>query len=295
VTLVLEYVADAISLGILYALLALGVGLIFGIMGLVNFAHGAYITVAAYMLFAFIDLPWPATIALVLLSGMVLALMTERVAFRPLRGADGSTLMITSFTVSFLVQSLIIAFAGSGPKSVDIWPVTSESLSLGGVDFGALDLIMLGTGIVLLGGLWLFLTRTRSGLTMRAAAADFEMLRLLGGRADRVVSTAFVISGLLAAVAGILLVSKTATVSPVTGINPVLIGFVATVIGGLNSVFGAAVGGFLLGALTVVLQVVLPDSLVPYREAFLFAVVIALLIVQPQGLMGSRAAMERQV
>ena len=294
-SLVLEYAVDALSLGVLYAILALGIGLIFGIMGLVNFAYGAYITVAAYMLFAFIDLPWPVTIALVLASGIVLAVVTERVAFRPLREADGSTLMITSFVVAFLIQSLIVAFAGSGPKSVEIWEVTSKPLALGGIDFGVLDLINVGVGIALLGGLWLYLTRTRSGLTMRAAAADFEMLRLLGGRADRVVSTAFGISGLMAAVAGILLVSKTATVSPTVGINPVLIAFVATVIGGLGSVFGAAVGGFLLGTLTVLLQVALPDSLAAYREAFVFAVVIALLIMRPQGLMGQAAAAERQV
>lgn len=294
-TLFLEYAADAISLGILYAILALGVGLIFGIMGLVNFAHGAYITIGAYVLFASIEMAWPLTVAAVVLSGVVLAMLTERVAFRPLRGADGTTLMITSFTVAFLIQSLIVAFAGSGPKSVAIWPVMSEPLSLGGIDIGALDAIMVGVGAILMGGLWLFLGRTRSGLTMRAAATDFEMLRLLGGRADRVVTTAFAISGLLAAVAGILLVSKTATVSPTSGINPVLIGFVATVIGGLGSVSGAALGGFLLGSLTVLLQVALPDSLAAYRDAFVFGIVIALLLLRPQGLMGQRIALERQV
>lgn len=294
-TLFLEYAADAISLGILYAILALGVGLIFGIMGLVNFAHGAYITIGAYVLFASIEMAWPLTVAAVVLSGVVLAMLTERVAFRPLRGADGTTLMITSFTVAFLIQSLIVAFAGSGPKSVAIWPVMSDPLSLGGIDIGALDAIMVGVGAILMGGLWLFLGRTRSGLTMRAAATDFEMLRLLGGRADRVVTTAFAISGLLAAVAGILLVSKTATVSPTSGINPVLIGFVATVIGGLGSVSGAALGGFLLGSLTVLLQVALPDSLAAYRDAFVFGIVIALLLLRPQGLMGQRIALERQV
>jgi branched-chain amino acid transport system permease protein len=293
--LFIEYTINAASLGILYAILALGIGLIFGIMRLVNFAHGAFMMAAGYALFFFVDLAWPLALMLVTAITVVLAVLVERVAFRPLRGADGSTLLITSFTVAYLLQSLVISFEGSGSRAVPIWPWVSEFVSIGGIDVAKLDLLMLVTGLVLLLGLWLYLTRTRTGLAMRAAAEDFQMLRLLGGRADRVIAMAFAISGVLAAVAGVLLVSKTAIVDPFFGVNPVLIAFVATVVGGLGSLMGAVVGGLLIGVLTTVLQAGLPTGTAPYRDAFLFGSVIALLVLRPQGILGNRSALQREV
>jgi branched-chain amino acid transport system permease protein len=292
---VAQYVVNGLSLGALDALLALGVGLIFGVMRLVNFAQGAYIMFAGYILFFTISTTWVLVIPLTLAAGVALALVTERVAFRPLRGADGSTLMVASFSVAFLVQSVMIAVEGSGSKSIAIWPVMSDSLILFGVRVPVLDLISIATSACLLTGLWLFLTRTRTGLAMRAAAEDFEMLRLLGGRANRVIAVAFAISGMLAAIAGILLVSQTAVVGPDIGTNAVLIGFVATVIGGLGSVLGAALGGFSLGVLTTALQASLPAGLSSYRDAFVFGVVIALLVFRPQGMLGNRADAQRVV
>jgi len=290
-----QYVVNGLSLGALDALLALGVGLIFGVMRLVNFAQGAYIMLAGYVLFFTISAPWAVVIPLTLAAGVVLALVTERIAFRPLRGADGSTLMVASFAVAFLIQSLMVTIEGSGPKSIPIWPVMSDSVTLFGVRIAVLDLISIGTSACLLTGLWLFLTRTRTGLAMRAAAEDFEMLRFLGGRADRVIAVAFALSGLLAAIAGILLFSQTAVVEPGAGTNAVLIAFVATVIGGLGSVLGAALGGFSLGVLTTALQAALPPGLSVYRDAFVFGIVIALLVFRPQGLLGNRADAQRVV
>jgi branched-chain amino acid transport system permease protein len=295
VTEVAQYVVNGLSLGALDALLALGVGLIFGVMRLVNFAQGAYIMIAGYVLFLTIEAPWAVVIPLTLASGIALALVTERIAFRPLRGADGSTLMVASFAVAFLAQSVIVAVEGSGPKSIAIWSFLSESIVVLDVRIPVLDLITIGVGAGLLVGLWLFLTRTRTGLAMRAAAEDFEMLRLLGGRANRVIAVAFALSGLLAAIAGILLFSKTAVVDPTAGTNPVLIAFVATVIGGLGSILGAALGGFSLGVLTTALQATLPAGLSAYRDAFVFGIVIALLVFRPQGLLGNRADAQRVV
>ncbi|HEY1689105.1 MAG TPA: branched-chain amino acid ABC transporter permease [Solirubrobacteraceae bacterium] len=292
---VVQYVIDGISLGALDALLALGVGLIFGVMRLVNFAQGAYIMLAGYVLFFTISASWAVVIPLTLLAGIAIAIITERVAFRPLRGADGSTLMVASFSVAFLIQSIMITIEGSGPKSIPIWSFVSESIKVIGLQIPVLDLISIGVSACLIVGLWLFLTRTRTGLAMRAAAEDFQMLRLLGGRATRVIAVAFALSGLLAAIAGVLLFSQTAVVGPEVGTDAVLIGFVATVIGGLGSVQGAALGGFLLGALTTALQATLPNGLSAYRDAFVFGAVIALLVFRPQGLLGNRADAERVV
>jgi branched-chain amino acid transport system permease protein len=295
VTEIAQYAVNGLSLGALDALLALGVGLIFGVMRLVNFAQGAYIMLGGYVLFFTISASWAVVIPLTLAAGVAVALVTERIAFRPLRGADGSTLMIASFSVAFLIQSVMVAFEGSGSKAIAIWPLMSDSLDISGVRVPVLDLISIGVSACLLVGLWLFLTRTRTGLAMRAAAEDFEMLRLLGGRANRVIAVAFAISGALAAIAGILLFSKTAVVDPTAGTNPVLIGFVATVIGGLGSVLGAALGGFSLGVLTTALQASLPPGLSAYRDAFVFGIVIALLVFRPQGLLGNRADAQRVV
>lgn len=290
-----NYAIDAVSLGMLDAILALGIGLIFGIMKLVNFAHGSLLLASAYGLFFLISLPWPLAIFVVTAITVCLALTIERVAFRPLRGADGSTLLITSFTVAYLIQSLLISFEGSGSRAVPVWPWTSQFVSISGVDVPKLDFLMLGTGLLLLLGLWLFLKKTSTGLAMRAAAEDFQMLRLVGGKANRVVAAAFAISGLLAAVAGLLLLAKTAIVDPNFGVNPVLIGFVATVIGGLGSLTGALIGGFTIGVLATVLQATLPHGMSTYRDAFLFGIVIALLVFRPRGLLGTRAAFQREV
>jgi len=294
-TEVAQYVVNGISLGALYALLALGVGLIFGVMNLVNFAQGAYIMLAGYVLFFTIEAPWAVVIPLVVVAGVVIALVTERIAFRPLRGADGSTRMVASFALAFLAQSIVVAIEGSAPKAIPIWSLMSESIVVLDVRIPVLDLITIGASTCLLTGLWLFLTRTRTGLAMRAAAEDFEMLRLLGGRADRVIAVAFAISGVLAAIAAVLLFSKTAVVDPTAGTNPVLIAFVATVIGGLGSILGAALGGFSLGVLTTALQATLPAGLSSYRDAFVFGIVIALLVFRPQGLLGDRAEAQRAV
>ena len=290
---IIQTMVDALSVGGLYALTALGIGLIFSVMRLGNFAHSEFVTVAAYVLFALSGHALIMSIAGAVLVAMLLAVLTERIAFRPLRNADPATLLISSFTVSMFLQKLMIFLVGSRPKALDPLPLLNGSIHLGGAQISALKMVTIAVCAILLAGLTLFLTKTRFGLEMRAAAENFTMSRLLGVRANTVIATAFALSGILAATVALLFSAQTGFVHPRFGVQLVIIAFVATVIGGLGNLTGAAVGGFLVGVVSTLLQAFLPDELRPFREAFLFGAVILVLLFRPQGLLPARNLRER--
>jgi branched-chain amino acid transport system permease protein len=224
---------------------------------------------------------------------VITAVLMERVAFRPLRDADPTTLLISAFAVAYLLQSVAVFSFGARPKSVDVASFASGSIDFLGLHLGMLDLVNIAAAALLLGGLAAFLHWSPVGTQMRAAAENFRMARLLGVRANRVISIAFAISGLFAAVTVILLVAQSGTLTPSMGLAPVLVAFVATIIGGMGRLGGSAFGGFLLGIVTVLLQTYLPEGLAPFRDAFVFTAVIAVLLVRPQGLFGSKALVGR--
>jgi branched-subunit amino acid ABC-type transport system permease component len=292
--LVIQYVVDGISLGSLYALYALGVALIFGIMRLVNFAHGELVMAGAFAL-VLIPLPDLLLIPVTLLLVVALALAVERIAFRPVRGASPATMLITSFALSFLLQNLAALIWGSTPRSTGFAAGLGESFEVASISIQKLDVVIVAVTLALLAGVAVFLRRTTIGTQMRAAAEDFRTARVLGIRADRVISVAFALSGLLAGVAAILLTAQTGSVSPTIGVNVVLFAFIATVLGGMGSLPGAVVGGFSIGALTVALQATLPIELRPYRDAFVFAAVLGALVVRPQGLVPARVVAAREI
>jgi branched-chain amino acid transport system permease protein len=293
VAVFLQHVIDAITLGSQYALYALGIALIFGIMGLINFAHGELIMVGAYTIALISHPTWPVLIVTTIGIAIAFALAMERVAFRPLRGANPATLLIASFAVSYLLQNLAILIEGSAPKGTSPSQWLSESFTIGSVSIPKLDPVTVGVTLLLLVALGLFLARTRMGVQMRAAAEDFRMARILGVKANTVIATAFAISGLLAGVGAYLLVVQTGEVSPGMGSNPVLYAFVATVLGGMGSLRGAVLGGYVLGAIFEILQAKLPGSLASYRDAFAFAAVIVILLFRPQGLIVARSTVSR--
>ena len=288
-----QILVDAVSVGSLYALTALGIGLIFGVMRLINFAHGELITLAAYTLLALYGMPVPVMIFGAVAVAVLLALLTERAAFRPLRNTDPTTLLISSFAVSFFLQKLLILLVGSRLKGIDFLPALGRQTELFGIRLQLLQIVTILVGIVLLVALTWFLKATRLGLHMRAAAEDFRMARVLGVRANNVIAVAFALSGLLAAAVSCLIVVQTGVVQPRMGVQLVIIAFVGTVIGGLGSLPGAALGGFLVGAGSILLQALLPPDLRAFREAFVFAAVIAILLFRPQGLIPARGLRER--
>jgi branched-chain amino acid transport system permease protein len=178
-------------------------------------------------------------------------------------------------------------------QSVQTPAAISESISIGAISVPNLELVTLGLTVIVLSALGWLLYRTQMGLAMRAAAENFDMARLLGVRADRVIAIAFAISGALAAAVGVLIVLQTGQVSPTMGLTPVLIGFVAVVIGGFGSMFGAVLGGLLLGVLSSLLGVYLPEGLVPFRDAIVFTFPILILIFRPHGLLGGEIGKAR--
>ena len=291
--LFLQHVIDAITYGSQFALYALGIALIFGIMGLINFAHGELIMVGAYTLVLIGHLPWPVMVVATVAVAIVFALGMDRVAFRPLRGANPATLLIASFAVSYGLQNMAILIEGSAPKGTSVSTWLSESVEIGSLSIPKLDLVTVGVTLVLLIALGLFLQRTRMGVQMRAAAEDFRMARILGVNANVVIATAFGMSGLLAGIGAYLLVAQTGEVAPDIGSNPVLYAFVATVLGGMGSLRGAVLGGYVFGAIFVGLQAYLPLELRSYRDAFAFAAVIVMLLVRPQGLIVARSTVSR--
>lgn len=286
-------VVDAAALGSFYALFALGIALIFGIMRLVNFAQGELIMVGSYAVYLTQSLWWPLVVLAGVGSAVAMALITERVAFRPVRGASPATLLITSFAVSYLLQSGARLIFTSLPKSADINPLLRESFTVGGVFVSWLTVITIGVTAALLGGLALFLRRTSMGTQMRAAAEDFDAARLCAVDANRVVAVAFGLSGLLAGAAALLLVGQTGTIFPGMGLTPVLFGFTAAVIGGMGSLPGAVLGGYLLGAISTVLTITLPNSVAPFRDAVLFLIVMVVLTVRPDGIIRARGTVTR--
>lgn len=284
---------DALALGSLYALIALGVTLVYTVMGMMNFAHGEFIMLSAYALYVLAGLPFSVAVPVALVTGIAIAVVVERVAFRPVRSADLSAQLVTSLAVATILQNVVTAAVDARAQSVGTPAAISESTGIGSVSVPNLEFVTVGlTAIVLIALGWL-LYRTDTGLAMRAAAEDFEMARLLGVRADRVIAIAFAISGALAAAVGVLIVMQTGQVSPTMGLTPVLIGFVAVVIGGFGRMSGAVVGGLMLGALSSLLGVYLPQGLAPFRDAIVFTFPVLILIFRPHGLLGGEIGRAR--
>jgi len=278
---------DALALGGLYALIAIGITLTYTVMGMMNFAQGEFIMLPAYALFALAGVPFAVAVSGALAAGIAIAVLAERVAFRPVRNADLAAQLVTSLAVATILQNVVSATVDARAQSVATPPLLSESSQVGGLSVPNLEILTLALTVTVLGGLGWLLYRTRTGLEMRAAAENFEMARLLGVRANRVITIAFAISGALAAIAGVLIVMQTGQVSPTMGLTPVLVGFIAVVIGGFGRIFGAVIGGLVLGVLSSLLGTYLPDGLVPFRDAIVFSLPVAILIVRPQGLLGA--------
>jgi branched-chain amino acid transport system permease protein len=287
--LVVQQLINAIALGGVYALLALGLAIVFSIMGLVNFAHGEIMTLGGYAMF-FVTVqfgaPLPVVFLAAILTAMVTALLMERIAFRPVRGSSVATMLLTSFAVSVILQVTFQNVISPRPRGVQLPPELSQVVEVLGVGIGLIQLLAIVMVLVSLGLLTLFLRRTTLGISMRAAAQDFSVARLMGIRADGVIATAFAISGLLAGVAAFLWVAQRGSVDPAMGLTPVIKAFIASVMGGLGSLPGAVVGGFVLGIIEVTLQAWLPQEALPFKDAITLTLVIAILLWRPQGLLG---------
>lgn len=285
IDILLQQLVNALSLGSIYALLSLGLAVVFSVLGLLNFAYGEIVTVTSYSVVFLAGLGfdlWTAC-AIGLAAGIVVSLLTELIAFRPLRRAPAYAVIFSSFAVSLIIQSAIRNFISPRPQGIALPSWVDNVLVIGGVRFSVLALTTVGIALVAMVALTTVLTKTKSGLAMRAAAEDFQTTRLMGASANRVIRLAFIISGALAAVAGLLWIFRTGSASPDMGFTPLLQAFIAVVLGGIGSLRGAVIGGFALAFIEVTLQVFLPGPLVPYVQAFSLIIIIVILYARPNG------------
>jgi branched-chain amino acid transport system permease protein len=291
----IQYTLDSIAFGSLFALMALGLALLFNVMGLMNFAYGELIMVGAYTMYYTRGAGWLAMIAMTILIVTVLSLLMELVAFRPLRRATPVTLLITSFAVSYGLQQLGWMTVGRGPqKGIEPYPWLTRQMNIEGVLVSRLTIATMIVAVVLLVAMTLLLKRTTLGIQLRASTEDFRMAQLVGVRANWVIAAAFGITGLLASAVALLYMLRAGAVDPEVGRGPLLVAFVGGVIGGLGSLPGAALGGFVLGAIINALQATLPTNINSHTQLFAFLAVIAILLFQPNGLVAIRFGVVRR-
>lgn len=291
----IQFVIDVLSLGGAYALMALGLVIIYGILRLVNFAYGELIMVAGYTMFltSGSGLPWIVMAVLAVGMAVLFGIITDYAAFRPVRAKSVTAVLITSFAFSNLLQNAALLFISPRPRNVPLPEIFSQTVAIGGAITPVRNLITIAASIVLLAAVAFLMRKTTLGIAMRAAATNFTMARMLGVPANLIISSAFALSGFLAGVVGILWIGRIGTVVPGIGLEPLLVAFIATVIGGMRSLPGAVVGGFLLALIDTTLNYTLSQDLLKFRDAFTFSLVILILLWRPQGLIKGPASGQR--
>jgi branched-chain amino acid transport system permease protein len=289
-----QAIADAIALGALYGLVAVGIGLVFGVLRLINFAYGELITCGGYVLAYTYGWPRPVSILLCIGAVVALALAQEFVAFRPLRrgGASAATMLVATFAVSFLLQAIYLLAFGSRGQIVGTLGKLNSAFKVDGVDIRWILLVIVVTGLLLLGATATLLDRTEVGLHIRAAAADFRTSRILGVRANRVIVLSFVMSGVLAGAVSVLYTVQNPLVQPSMGVPITIFALVGVVVGGLERLWSAALGGFAVGFVYGLLADALSSTSSVYLPSVVYGLVILVLLLRPAGLFRSWRAQQ---
>ena len=282
---ILEQIINGLRSGSIYALIALGYTMVYGIAKMINFAHGDIIMVGAYSLYVTIvllNMPVVAAVILTIVFCALLGVVMERVAYKPLRKAPALAVLITAIGMSFLLQSLALLIFKSDPiafKSI----INVKSLSIAGVTISGINVVTLVVTFVCMLALTLFINKTKPGNAMRAVSEDKEAAELMGVNVNKTISMTFAIGSALAAIAGILFVCQYQSMKPTLGALPGIKAFVAAVLGGIGSIPGAMLGGILLGVIESVSKAYLSSEL---TDAIVFGVLVLVLLVKPSGLLG---------
>ena len=294
-TFAVQFLIDVLSLGGAYALMALGLVIVYGILRLVNFAYGELIMVAGYTMFLMngSGAPWLIMALVAVAMAVAAGIATDYVAFRPVRAKSVTAVLITSFAFSTLLQNAALLFISPRPRPVPLPEIFSQTVTILGAVTPLRNLITIAAAVILLALFAWMMRGTVLGIAMRAAATNFTMARMLGVPANLIISSAFAISGFLGGVVGILWIGRIGTVVPGIGLEPLLVAFIATVIGGMRSMQGAVIGGFLLALIDTTLNYTLPQDLLKFRDAFTFSLVILILLWRPDGLIKGPASGQR--
>ncbi|MFA5446876.1 MAG: branched-chain amino acid ABC transporter permease [Sphaerochaeta sp.] len=283
---ILQHCLTGISLGGAYALIAIGYTLVYGILRLINFAHGEIFMMAGYfMIFSLASFPWPIAIVITVVVTTLMGVIIERVAYKPLREAPRMSIMISAIGVSFLLQNLSTYLFTAIPRGYPEIPFLKRIFRVGDVSASFVTILTPVLTIVLVMVLMGLINRTKTGMAMRAVSKDFETAKLMGININRIISVTFAIGSFLAAVGSILYFTDRMSVTPFSGTLPGLKCFVAAVFGGIGNIPGAVVGGFFIGIVETLL-VALGYS--TFSDAFTFLLLIVMLLVRPTGLFGEK-------
>jgi branched-chain amino acid transport system permease protein len=281
-----QTIADAFGLGGMYALMAVGIGLVFGVLRLVNFAYGQLVMAGAYSLAFAYEHGWPVWEGILLCFAVVVVLSVamDWVVFRPLRTQTPAVMLVATFAVAFLLQSVALLWFGPLGKIAASLSSLNQPWTVGNVDIRKISIVATAVAAGCLLALVVLLARTTVGLHMRAAAMDFRTARLLGVRANRVIGSAVLVSGLLAATVAVLMTVQTPLVTPDFALQDTILVLAGVVLGGMNRLVSATLGGFVIGFAWGFLGGALPTNQSQYLPSFLFAAVILVLLIRPGGL-----------
>lgn len=288
----IQHLANGIMLGSLYALIAIGYTMVYGILRLINFAHGDIFMMGAYFAVFGVTvfyLPWYVAFIGVVVVTAVLGMVIERSAYRPLRDAPKTSALISAIGVSFFLENLATYLFSGKPRAFPEFEWLTKPLVMGQINIQMLTLVVPSITFILLGGLLFLLHRTKVGLAMRALSRDHEIAKVMGIRINRIIGLTFAIGSGLAAIGAILWGMKYPQVQPMMGVMPGLKCFIAAVIGGIGNVKGAVLGGFILGITEILLVGAFP-GFTGYRDAIAFVLLMFILFVRPMGLLGETVA-----
>lgn len=285
---------NGLSLGSIYALVAIGLAMVFGILRLINFAHGDLLMVGAFVALALITigLPFPLVAIGAAIIVAIAGVLMERIAYRPVRGSSDVTLLLTSFAVTMVLENSFVMFFSAQPRNFPIPDYLSQLhwldfIGLPAVSISRVNMAVIGTTIIMLVLVTYFVRYTKVGTQMRATAEDLTAAQLMGININRVIMWAFIVGSALAGLAGVLWGARIGKIDPLMGFIPVLKAFTAAVIGGFGSIPGAVLGGYLLGFAEVFLVGFLPEGTSGYRDALVFVILIIVLLLRPNGILGS--------
>ena len=286
----IQNILNSLTLGSLYALVAIGYTMVYGILRLINFAHSEIFMLGAYFVFwgiTLVHLPWPVAMVLAILVTASLGVLVDQVAYRPLRDAPRISALISSIGVSFFLQNVAIVFFQAIPREVYRPQWLEDPILVHGVRVLPLTLFVPLLSLALMLVLVYIVYRTKTGLGMRAISKDIETSYLMGVPVNRVIAVTFGIGSALAAASGIMWALRYPQLQPIMGTIPGFKAFIAAVFGGIGSIQGAVIGGLTLGFIEIMTVAFFPD-LAGYRDAFAFVLLILVLMVKPTGLLGER-------
>lgn len=283
---ILDILLSGITVGSLYALIAIGYTMVYGILRLINFAHGDIFMMAGFFMVYVSATTGPLlAIPIVLILTVLLGVLIEKAAYKPLRSAPRMSVMISAIGVSYLLQNLAYYVTGGVPKQYPELPWITDTITILGASTKRVTVITPILTLALVVVLVILIKRTKVGMAMRAASKDFETAQLMGIRINSVISFTFIIGSALAAVASFLYFSNYTTIAPSSGAMPGLKAFVAAVFGGIGSIPGAVIGAFIIGICENLLKGM---KLTAFSDAFTFALLIVILVVKPTGLFGEK-------